>query len=343
MIQFIFQSYDVNSLSLDKYIGADVWSQIFKKLDPILRAYTNESSKEQKITLTRAQLELNVSWTKLRTFHKDLLRLSNGKSCDDLHSRVLVVNVGMVSALDKFKRHFEKKTEKKSTESVDDESNAAATENRSSNGSTSLSPNIEEYVPKPVTDISSSFNYTPSKKSAENAVAISLDDEDVYTPSLTIGDDESQIVTYTPTKLTNPATKTTQMHTDLNRNDCSTEKKSRMEQIFGGDSGDDIDMDGACGLQRSTPKTPQIESNKSKQGVLDHWVNTRPKRTDSKRNGDRADDKRKVRKIGTENNPKRDKNEMTESEKIRKLRKDFEAMESKEATIDRIMWDTLQL
>lgn len=342
LIQFIFPSYDATNngnqavLSLDKYLGADVWLQIYKKIEPKLQAYhtTVELSKEEEtINLSRAQLELNISWKPFRTYHKDVIRQDNGKSCDSpCAEKILNVKVRMCSALDKFK----KKTEKKSTEStVDSESNAstsnAATENRTSNGSTSTpkSQNVEEYVPEPVTEIPS-LDYTPSTlslNSIENVVAspLSDDEHDVYTPSQRNGNNDSQIITYTPTKITHTSLKTTAKKTDLNWNDCTDKKNDKMKNLFG-DSGDEIESR----RLRSTAKPSQIEPEKPKlQGNLDEWVNkNRSKRPDTKKDCDRTDSKKKIRKIGTNEKSERDKKEMDECEKIRQLREQYEANEA---------------
>lgn len=281
LIQFIFQSYDVANngiqadLSLDKYLGADAWSQIYKKLEPQLQEFRNAgdlSKEEEIVNLNRLQLELNISWKKVRTYHKDVVQQFNGRSCDNSCAKVLNVKVRMSSGLDKYKKlhPHEKTTEKNSTETtIDGElSNAstsnAATENRTSNGSTSqsLSQNVEEYVPEPLTDVSSSLNYTPStlSSSIENVVASQFFDndiEDVYTPSQKNGKNDSQIVTYTPTKITRTTSRTAAAKkTDLNRNDCTEKKSHKMKKIFG-DSGDEIDNNSQNESRhlRSTPET----------------------------------------------------------------------------------------
>lgn len=353
MIQFNFKYYDAG-LSLDKYLGVDVWSQIYQKVEVKLQAYgTNVDTavKDEIICLDRAQLELDVSWKPFRTYQKDVVRQIKGKSCDKPCDKFLNVKVRAISALDKFRKlhGLEKTSEKKSTESIDSEpstsagsTSAGAAENRSSNGSTSKSQSqsqsIEEYVPEPVTDISNSLDYTPStlSNSVENVVASPVDhghdddDDDVYTPNV-IGNNDSQI-TYTPTKIAHASKKT-----DLNRNDFTTQKKtkrikSKHMMIFGGDSGDDIDKDSKSGLRRemrSTPNTSQINSEKPKlQGKLDEWVNhTRPKRHDAKKDCDRADDKKKIRRIGTNGKSEGIKKEMNEAEKMRYLRELYEDMD----------------
>lgn len=355
LIQFIFQSYDATNtngnqlnLSLDKYLGLDVWSQIYKKLEPKILAFRNGdfSEEETTVNMNRAQLELNVSWKPVRSYHKDVARQFSGKSCDNSCAKVLNVKVRMFSALDKFKKLYghEKQTEKISESTLDCESNAsssnAASENRTSNGSISqsLSQSVEEYVPEPLTDIPSSLNYTPStlSNSIEDVVASPLvdDEHDVYTPSQKNGNNDSQIITYTPTKITQTSFKTASKKTDSNRNDSVDKKSNKMKKIFG-DSGDEIDNDddGGGGSQsgsrhglRSTPGTSRIESDKTKvQRQIDEWVTKgRSKRTDSKRDCDRSDDKKKIRKIGTNGKTERSKKELNEDEKIRQLREQYE-------------------
>lgn len=108
LIQFYFKSHEVNDLSLDKYIGVDIWSQIYKKLEPILEAYhtANDTQKEKKISLYNTQLELVVSWNKLTTCHEEYIQDVDGKSCDNLHPKVLTVKVGMDSTRVKDARDF---------------------------------------------------------------------------------------------------------------------------------------------------------------------------------------------------------------------------------------------
>lgn len=364
LIQFHFQSYGATNdgdhavLSLDKYLGVDVWSQIYKKLELILQAYdTNENgtANGEIISLNPTQLEMDVSWKTFRSYHKDIVRLLKGKSCENQCAKILNVKVRMISALEKFKKPhgLEKIRDKKSTESVDCEPDAsssspfsvvvaaAAVENRSSNASSKpqFQPqNDEEYIPAPITDISSSHDYTPStlSNSIENIVASPLsrlhdgdgDIDDVYTPSQKNGNNDSQIITYTPTKITHASKKI-----DLNRNDYTEKKTKRIKNkniiIFGGDSGDEIDKDIKRSLRRelrSTPKKSQIESDKPKlQGNLDSWVNlSRPKRQDIKKDCDRSNDKKKIRKIGTSESVQK---EMNEAEKMRYLREQFEKMD----------------
>lgn len=337
-------------MSLDKYLSADVWSQIYKKLEA-------NGEKDDTISLSRAQLELDVSCKTFRSYQKEVARLLKGKSCDSSCEKVLMVKVRMVSALDKYKRRhgLEKTAEKKSTESINGEPSTsgsaavaavaaatAATESRSSNGSTSQpqSQNVEEYVPEPVTDVSSNLDYTPStlsKKqlsevsinlnSIENVAASPLDHvhDDVYTPSQKTGSNDSLAITYTPTKIAHAHTS---QSTDLNRNDCTEKKtkriksKHKMANIFGdADSGDEIDKDSKIGLRRdlrSTPSTPK------QQGRLDGWVSRRPKRQDAKTDCDRVDNKRKIRKIGTNERSDGIRKDMNEAEKLRYLREQFE-------------------
>lgn len=375
---FDFPSYDDGnhfSLSLDKYLGADVWSQIYRKLEPKLKAYldhTDATEKSDQIYLNRAQLKLDVAWKTCKSFQKDAGRAIKMKGCDGSFENVLIVKVRMISALDELRKRqgLEKTAEKKSSESINSEASAsgssaavaAATESRSSNGSTSQpksqsqSQNVEEYVPEPVTiDIASSLKYTPStlskkqlseasiiSNSNENVAATLLDDvhDDVYTPSQKGGSNDSQAITYTPKKIEHTSQKT-----DWNRNDFAekkakrTKSKHKMVNIFGeGDSGDEIDKDSKIGLRRdlrSTPTTSQMESAKTPkvQGKLTDWVSTRAKRQDVKKDCDRADNKRKVRKIGANEKSGGIRKDMNEAEKLRYLRELDEKMDDTGVTV----------
>lgn len=346
LIEFHFNSYGPsNSLSHDKYFGIDVWSQIYEKLQPKFDAFQqNETLPDETITLKRSQLELKTTWKLAKSYHKDILRKMIGKGCDSSNADVLIVKVGMISALDKCKKLYgnEKKTEKTSTESADSEPNVAK-ENRTSNGSTSqISAPIEEYVPEPLIDISSSLNYTPStlSNSIENVMASPIDVEHTeYEPPLvTNGQNDSQVITYTPTKIAlNSLSKAAKIKTDVNRTDHADKKtQHRMQQIFGGDSGDDIDSDSKSEGRRLR-STPQTDSDKSKvhQGNLDGWVSMRAKRTEPKTDGDR-DDKKKMRKIATTDQLKREQKK-TEDEKLHELANDWKRDDVKEAVVDRIM------
>lgn len=350
LIEFQFPSHD-GGLSLDKYLGADVWSQIYEKLQSAFEAYRQHNASDALAddthTLKRAQLEMKTSWKSARSYHKDILRKLDGKG-DDSFADVLMVRVGMISALDKYKKlhGYEKKTEKRSTESADSEPSAAK-ENRSSNGSTTQVH--EEYVPEPLTDILRSLNYTPStlSNSNENMVIspIGVHPEcSEYEPSLVKnGNNDSQVITYTPTKISATVSKAAKLRADASRPGVVVKKDKMMKTIFGGDSGDDHDSDGDKSEPRRlrlTSKSSQIDTNKPKevQLNLNKWINTNriTKRTDTARNGDRADDKKKIRKIAADEQPKRE--HKTEDEKMRELAEYFEKAEKlKESAVVRTM------
>lgn len=356
LIEYHFVSYDggqSNCLSLDKFLGADTWSQIYEKLKPSFEAYRTNSSdslKDSKLSLRRAQLELKVTWKRVSPYHKEIIRYLKGSGCDSPCTDVLFVEVRMVTSIDGYKKQYasEKKTEKRSTESVESEANThsgsvSVKENRSTNGLTN-SQNDEEYVPEFLTEVASSLNYTPStlSNSIENVtVSAAIADEHIeYEPSLLQNgnNNDSEIVTYTPTKISPTAPKAKKLKSDVN--DKKGQPYDRMKEIFGGDSGDDNGSDGKSSRSgsrrlRSAPKPAQIDSEKSKtQSKLDAKYgfttnqSNRSKRSDTKKDCDRHDDKSKIRKIAMP--------EMTtecakkiESEKLRKLTEEYALMDFK--------------
>lgn len=338
LIQFFFPSYDGNShgnsLSLDKYLTADVWSQIYDKLKPTIGKYQPQATElleGETIVLRRAQIELKTTWKKAKSWHQNIIQQLNrngdsSQNADTAH--VLMVSVGMVSALEKYKKQYgvEKKAEKRPTESVEGESStpggSVVKETRSSNES-KMSQEDEEYVPASVTDLPACLNYTPSTKS--NSVD---NEQNEYEPPVVNGNSNLQ-PTYTPSKkIPTTVSKATKAKTDSSE---KPKKQHCMKTIFGGDSGDDNDSDSKSESRslRSTQKTPQTDADKPKtfQTSIDGYMTNRSKRTDTKKDCDRSDDKKKIRKIAAQEKIDCNAAKRIEDEKMRKLREECELMD----------------
>ncbi|XP_055322355.1 uncharacterized protein LOC129578193 [Sitodiplosis mosellana] len=348
VVQFQFDTHDIKSngrqvdgISLDKYVGLDVWTQIYAKLEEPLERYRSGIDtrlKEEIITMRRAQLELKVSWRSKQPYHREIVNLELKKA--DLCPYVMVVKIVMVSALDKYKKqHSQEKlttekpaTKSKSTVRSSDESNGE----RKSNDSSSA-VDVEEYVP--AGSVANSFKYTPSTVSSSNEKS---DKSNEYSP--THGADD--IVTYTPTKIGEIKSHKDQntkhklnMKTDVNRNDFVSKKKRsdapKINDLFGGDS-DDSNSRLNKNL-RSAKKTIQTDSSKEKhQPKIEDWVTTRhSKKTPNPIENGAPDDVQKKRKIENVNaNGTTAKDE--EAKKLRALREEFEQMD-KPVTIDNII------
>lgn len=324
--------------SLDKYLTLDVWSQIYAKLGDPLDRYKSDTTvrlKDETIQMQRAQLDLRLSWRSKKQFHTDIASQEERKDCV-LCPFVLVVKIDMVSALDKYKKEHsqKKKTEKPLTKSTTaTESNGSV--ERPTNGS-SLH-RVEEYVPASRSNISESLKYTPSTLSPKIAITSNHTTEE-YTPLTLLtqtADDESDVITYTPTKIGDQHYKYQSLaKTDLNRNDYPEKKKRnelhKMTDLFG-DFGDDHRSE-----MGSTTKITPTDGSKRKQktqpqGSLDSWITNRSKKTYSPADGSGNEDAKKKRKI-TANSPvevptgsRNDKEE--ENRKLKALREEFEEME----------------
>lgn len=287
VVQFQFDTHNIkingthiDGLSLDKFIGLDTWEQIYLKLKEPFERYGSTIDtrlKDETISMRRAQLELRVSWRSKQAFHREIVGLEMKNA--DICPYVMVVKIGMVSMLDKYKKQHSQDiatitsektvTKPKSAVRSSDESNGARTSNSSS--SNDIDADIEEYVP--AGNVPNSLKYTPS------TVSISNERSDEYSPSTQSADD---IVTYTPTKIGDIKShkdqnnkQKTKIKTDLNRNDYVSKKKrndpSKANDLFGADSDDSNDRRNAN--LRSANRINHTESSKEKpQPKLDNWV-----------------------------------------------------------------------
>lgn len=281
VVQFQFDTHDikvngtqVNGLSLDKYIGLDVWQQIYTKLEEPLEKYRNNIDtrlKDDTIQMRRAQLELRVSWRSKQAFHREIVN-QEVKQCN-LCPYCMVVKIGMVSMLDKYKKqqsHEKLTTEKIQTKSSNIRESDESNELRTSNGSSSA--DVEEYVPEG--KVANSLKYTPSTVSSKTEKSIKSDE---YSPTQSADD----IVTYTPTKISDTKSQREQNNrhkiatkTDLNRNDYQSKKKRidpKINDLFGGDSDDNSKR--LNHVLRSAKKPIHNDSSKEKpQPKLEQWV-----------------------------------------------------------------------
>lgn len=286
VVQFHFDTHDikvngsqVDGLSFDKYIGLDVWTQIYTKLEEPLQRYKKSIEtrlKDEIIPMRRAQLELRVSWRSKQAFHREIVKLESSKKCD-LCPFSMVVKIGMVSVMEKYKKqHSQDKMaiEKSQQKSIVRETNESNGQ-RTSNGSSSCA-DVEEYVPSGSGE--NSLKYTPSTVSSSNNEKSIKSEE--YSPDL-FGDVDA--ITYTPTKIDEKKVikdqsnrhKSTTIETDLNRNDYHTKKKRteapKINELFGGDSDDSSGR--LNHILRSAKKTNHTDSSKNKpQPKIDHWV-----------------------------------------------------------------------
>lgn len=379
LIQLQFQSHNVKvngsqvvGLSLDKYFGVDVWSQMYTKLEAQIELYkadTKAQLKEITIPMNRAQLELRISWKSKKPFHKEVAyqQLSKERGCD-LCPYVLVVKVAMVSALDKYKKQHtqqELKTErpssKPSTKSIKPEP-SEATDSRTSNGSSSN--DVEEYVPAPITSIDRIPKYTPSALSMVGKTILSSMEKisvtDEYTPALQRADDKDDIITYTPTKIDEVKLKST-MKTDLNRNDYPEKKKrtdTKICDLFG-DSGDEPELEnnGTSRFLRSTKKPSQsdvVKGTPKPQSKLDGWVTNRSKKGPDQNDQNRPlnEEVKKKRKLNADSPAELSSGPVpvsvpvpvtnakeAEAQKLRKLAQELQQWDqmNKPASVDRFM------
>lgn len=298
LVQLQFTSHNlqisgnqVSGCSLDKYISLDCWSQIYTKLEAQLEQYKANTAiqpKEDTIRMERAQLELRISWRNLKSYHKDIASIET-KNCD-LCPYVLTVKIYTISLLSKYRKLHDKKTEKTTTKTTIDDVLNERTQNgtSTSTASASQSTNFEEYIPAPVAQVGSSLDYTPSTvpNSSESITPSKCGPPDEYTPSLHNADDgDNNDVTYTPTKIARQKAKN-RLH-DVNRNDCSDKRKrtgSKLNDLFGGDSGDDTETNGngtvsttALRSLRSAKKPTSneiIPGTPNIQPKIDTWVTT---------------------------------------------------------------------
>lgn len=285
VVQFQFDTHNIkvngtqaSGLSLDKYIGLDVWSQIYTKLEEPLQRYKNSIDtrlKDETIPMRRAQLELRVSWRSKQAFHREIVKLESTKR--DLCPYSMVVKIGMVSVLDKYKKQHSQdkmaieKPHLKSSVRDSDESNGQRTSNGSSSGA-----DVEEYVPSGNVS-NSQLKYTPSSVSSSNEKSVKSEE---YSPNLFGSADD---ITYTPTKIDEKnfhkdqinKHKSMTIKTDLNRNDYHSKKKRtdapKINELFGGDSDD---SSGRLNHNlRSAKKINHTDSSKDKpQLKIDNWV-----------------------------------------------------------------------
>lgn len=256
LIQFQFETHNVKGnrndftcCSLDKYLSLDVWSQIYTKLEAPFERYKNNVNhhpKSETIQLRRAQLDLRVSWPKCETYHTDVIdhmvkdmdkEKENG--CD-VCPYVMLINVSMVSVLDKYKK-LHSNTKKTDTTTAKSDKRSSDDSNETRQSASSSTNDTEEYVPAARTNVSSGLKYTPSTLVGSTSTEQLTSDEYTPTKRETI-EDEHGSVSYTPTKIVQ-SDKTSfrgtaeQKHkaaTDLNRKNC-TEKKKRLEPRYSTD------------------------------------------------------------------------------------------------------------
>ncbi|XP_031620826.1 uncharacterized protein CG4951-like [Contarinia nasturtii] len=329
IVQFQFDSYDVKGgdvHSLDKYIGLDLWSQIYTKLNTPLEKYKSNIEaklKAETISMHRAQLELKLTWRNKQPFHREVLNQEK-KNCD-LCPFVLIVSISPVSLVNKYKKQLSQDkltTEKSQSKSTNEHKSAtqpklmSGRESSDSNGtrtpnSVDSTENVEEYVPPGITT-AKNLNYTPSPTGVKKM--------DEYTPPNSIKSD-SDIITYTPTKIDENKSykhKST-VKTDLNRNDCPHKKKRTNYHK--------VERNGRANLRSAKKATSKPQSTN-----LYSLVSTSRALNDETKINEIIPIEEKHYK-----NKQFEKND--ESRKLKKLRKDWELdqMQEKNIVIDKIL------
>lgn len=343
MVEFQFKAQDVKngqteaSCSLDKFISLDVWTQIYAKLEsPLERVKSGDTpnSKSEVYSLRRAQLELRVNWCNTRTYHTYVVKhmvqdIDNNKDGHiDVYPHVLMVNITMVSALDKYKKYHSQEIQtekllKSEARTSDNSSGSKRTSNDSSANDT------EEYVPAARTTVASSLSYTPSTLSGISAgtststsTGIATEPQHLsgaaseeYTPHTTIieEEDKSGEVTYTPTiigksKIDSSGYKhKTGTVNGLTRNLCPEKKKRyetpNIDDLFGEDSDGELENEQNVRpsynrlAKQSTPVDAPSRSQQKTQSNLNNWVTTRDtKKTHTSKVNERSDEGNKKRK-----------------------------------------------
>lgn len=393
MVEFQFKAQDVKNgqteagCSLDKYISLDVWTQIYAKLEiPLERVTSGDTpnSKSEVYSLRRAQLELRVNWCNTRTYHTHVVKhmvhdIDNNKDGHiDVYPHVLMVNIIMVSALDKYKKHHSQEIQtgkllKSETRTSDNSNGSKRTSNDSSANDT------EEYVPAACTTVASSLSYTPSTLSSISTCTgtstgtgiepqLSGTASEEYTPHTMIieEEDKSGEVTYTPTiigksKIDSSGYKhKTGTANGLSRNLCP-EKKKRTEtpniaDLFGKDSDGELENEQNVRpsynrlAKQSDPVDSPSRSQQKTQSNLNNWVTHRDTRkTHTSKVNERSDEGNKKRKNDAlspieRSSPSKSitKNKYNAKEKelesLIELRREFEAELKPAVTVDRVMY-----
>lgn len=354
VVQFQFESHDikvngsqVDGFSLDKYLGLDVWAQIYTKLDVAVDKYRNNIEirlKDETIQMRRAQLELVLSWKNIQPFHREVVRIER-KNCDFCHF-VMVIKIGMISLQDKYRKQLSQeksldkhKDSQKSKSALCESDGSSAI--RTSNGSSSN--DVEEYVPAARSNVvSNSVNYTPATltKIIEKATVT-----EEYTPITQSIEDDKGMVTYTPTKIGDTKSNREPSHrlrsavkTDVNRNDCNDKKKrnndAKISELFG-DSDSDVDKNVRSNLNLRSKSKDHTDTKRTPkpQKSLDSWV---ARRQIIKTQNGITDDNPKKRKIDAispielVHSVKDD-----EAKKLKALREEWEQMDEP-VTIDSV-------
>lgn len=180
LIKFLFDSHNdaldhgLVSYSVDKYMSLDVWTRLYEKLGKTIERYVKSETKlptKETIVMTRAQLDLHVSWRQTDAVHSSLC----DTTADNIYPYFMVVDVRAVSKVNEF---LKKRTKSRSrdnghadTAEQEDLSPSTTPVCSAINVGTSEMTNVaikrhhEEYVPEPRTSSPkpSALSYTPSK------------------------------------------------------------------------------------------------------------------------------------------------------------------------------------
>lgn len=179
LIKFLFDSHNDAlddgrvGFSVDKYMSLDVWTRLYEKLGKTIERYVKSETKlptKETIVMTRAQLDLHVSWRQTDAVHSSLC----DTTADNIYPYFMVVDVRAVSRVNDFlkKRTKSKSRDNGHADTVEQENSPPSTTPACSainvgNSETNVAikrPH-EEYVPEQRTTspIPSTLSYTPSK------------------------------------------------------------------------------------------------------------------------------------------------------------------------------------
>lgn len=182
LLKFVFEtspsSQGLTICSLDKYMSHGDWKSVFAVLtNGVDKFFSNDecSSGRSATKLHSNQLELTVSWRKVRGTHTELV----GLSAEHLHPVYMRIEVKTISKVDEFRA--QQLTPKRNRERTDQATrNPAVSMKKLKFAKVENRKEHEEYVPE-TKHVSPSVGYTPTKRDGDGDGDGDMHEE--YTPS----------------------------------------------------------------------------------------------------------------------------------------------------------------